>query len=229
MRYRLLTGMAAIAIASALGSGARAQVVPMYSLEGGLQGFGPNGGGVTVSADTVGATDGTGSLKVSVVQGATFVGALTGSVVPPMDNPNLTSIGVDVTVPGQFPGAFALIGVTIFGASQPSYPGGQLFGLQYQSTNFAHLEPLGPGTYHLDLGPLNGTNPLTFDTNQSYAQVFGSGPNQLIPTGFQFFFNKSNDAPLTVYLDNVTGAVPEPAAVSAMGLAGLALLRRRKA
>jgi hypothetical protein len=48
----------------------------------------------------------------------------------------------------------------------------------------------------------SATHPMTFATNQSFNQIFGtvgSGPNDMIPTGFQFFFNKSGDAPLTVY------------------------------
>jgi hypothetical protein len=50
-------------------------------------GFGPNGGGITVSQDTIGATAGTDSLKVSIVPGATFVGALTGNLNPAIGNP----------------------------------------------------------------------------------------------------------------------------------------------
>ena len=44
-----------------------------YSFESDLQGFHNNGGGTTVTQDTIGATNGTNSMKVSVVAGATFV------------------------------------------------------------------------------------------------------------------------------------------------------------
>jgi hypothetical protein len=68
---------------------------------------------------------------------------------------------------------------------------------------------------------------LTFATNQSFNQIFGtvgSGPNDLIPTGVQLFFNKSNDAPLTVYIDKVrvVNSVPEPATCGLMAFGAVA-------
>ncbi len=83
----------------------------------------------------IGATAGANSLKVSIVPGATFVGALTGNLDPAFGNPpGVDHILFDLTIaPGEeFTGGFGIIGVTIFGASQPDYPGGQQFGLQAQ-------------------------------------------------------------------------------------------------
>lgn len=232
MRKILMSAIAAVCAACLANS---AYAVTAYSLEGGLEGFGPNGGGVTVSADTIGATDGTGSMKVSVVQGATFVGALTGNVPSSIgDPPGLEYVLFDLTIPqgGEFTGSFALIGVTIFGASQPGP--GQQFGLQAQFADFEQIGGKAAGTYkdiRIDL--TSATHPLTFATGQTFNQIMGpnpGAPNDIIPTGFQFFLNKSNDAGVTVYIDNVRTFVPEPA-TSAMGALGLAVLgwaRRRR-
>jgi len=233
MRHRLLFAAASSAILFAAGA-AHAQTL-LYSFEAppvNPDGFGPNGGGVTITQDTIGATDLTHSMKMSVVPGATFVGALTGVVPPALnDPPGADYILFDMTVDSAFTGNFSLVGVTIFGASQPGP--GQQFGLQAQFADFEHIDGKGPGTYNnirIDLS--SATHPLTFAAGQSFNQIFGqvgSGPNDLIPTGFQFFLNKSNDAPSTIYIDNVrVGRIPEPASISMAALAGLALLGIRR-
>jgi hypothetical protein len=199
-----------------------------YSFEGGSppDGFGPNGGGVTVSQDTIGATEGVNSLKASVVAGATFVGALTGNVAPPIGNPpGVKSILFDLTIPagGEFTGGFAVIGVTIFGASQPDYPGGQLFGLQAQFADFEHIGGKAAGTYPVQIDLASATNQTDFSTG-SFNDIFGGfgdGVNVQIPTGFQFFINKSNDAPVTIYIDNVRTVVPEPAPAVMLSIGAL--------
>lgn len=207
-----------------------------YSFEGGTppDGFGANGGGVTITQDVIGATQGVNSLKASVVGGATFVGALTGVVAPAIgDPPGVKSILFDMTIPqgGEFTGGFAVIGVTIFGASQPGP--GQLFGLQSQFADFEHIGGKAAGTYTVQIDLTSATHPITFDASQSFNQIFGPNPgaaNDVIPTGFQFFINKSNDAPVTVYIDNVRTVVPEPTAVAMLSLGGVVLgLLRRKA
>lgn len=228
-------GVIALAMIACTSSSAHATLA--YSFEGGLppDGFGPNGGGVTISQDTIGATNGVNSLKASVVGGATFVGALTGNLHPSIgDPPGLQSIFFDLTIPqgGEFTGGFAVVGVTIFGASQPDYPGGQQFGLQAQFADFEHIGGKAAGTYTVQVDLSSATHPLTFATGQSFDQIFGgfgSGANDVIPTGFQFFLNKSNDAPLTVYIDNVRTVIPEPAtaAMLSLGALGLGLVRRR--
>src|ERR1700723_133227 len=90
MRYSLLCGATAVALALSATS-ARAQAL-LYGMETGTaanpDGFGPNGGGVSVSQNsTIGVTQGSDSMKVSVVGGATFVGALTGNVAPALAPP----------------------------------------------------------------------------------------------------------------------------------------------
>jgi hypothetical protein len=184
-----------------------------YSFEDDLEGFHANGGGTTVTQDTIGATDGTQSMKVSVVTGATFVGAQTATLDPAVfgDPPGLDHVHFDLTVTSRFDttGVFADVGVIVFGVTQPDFPGGQQ-GTQAQLANLAEDQvPIGhldPGTYRdlrIDLDKL--TDPLTFET-KTFNQIFGtlgSGPNDIIPTSFEFYFNKSNDAPLTVYVDNI--------------------------
>jgi hypothetical protein len=224
---------AAVAACFALGAGSvRAQT--LYSFEApptNPDGFGPNGGGVTVTQDTIGATHLVNSMKVSVVPGATFVGALTPTVNPLInDPPGITGVLVDVTLTEPFAGNFASLGVTIFGASQPGP--GQQFGLQAQFADFEPLEGKAAGTYTFQIDFNSATHPLTFATGQSFNDIFGtvgSGPNDLIPTGFQFFLNKSGTAPITFYVDNVR-LVPEPGTLAIAGaLAGLLLARRRPA
>lgn len=229
------TWLGAIAVAMIACTSSSAHATLAYSFEGGLppDGFGPNGGGVTISQDTIGATEGVNSLKASVVTGATFVGALTGNVHPSIgDPPGLQSIFFDLTIPqgGEFTGGFAVVGVTIFGASQPGP--GQQFGLQAQFADFEHIGGKAAGTYTVQIDLSSATHPLTFATGQSFDQIFGpnpGAPNDVIPTGIQFFLNKSNDAPLTVYIDNVRTVIPEPATavMLSLGAIGLGLVRRR--
>jgi hypothetical protein len=189
-----------------------------YSFEQGLEGFSGNGGGVTVAQDTIGATEGENSLRFAVIQQATFVGALTGQFDPAIigDPPGVDFFLIDLTITEQFTGTFANMGVTAFGDSQPDYPGGQQSGLQVQFIdNEMALGNLEPGTYRdfrLDLSDGN-FHPLTFEFPVSFNEAFGelgSGQDDLILTGFQFYINKSADAPITVYIDNVrTGMVVE--------------------
>ena len=58
------------------------------------------------------------------------------------------------------------------------------------------------------------TDPLTFET-KTFNQIFGtlgSGPDDIIPTSFELYFNKSNDNfALTVYIDNIRFGTSVPA------------------
>jgi hypothetical protein len=233
MRKDLLCVAAAVAIVACASSAWAADTL-IYGFEPDAQGFAANGGGVTVAQDTFGATEGTHSLKYSVVGGATFVGALTGNVPAILNNPpGVDHVTFDMTIgPNDaFTGAFDVLGITIFGASQPGPS--QQFGLQAQFAPLVHIEGLTPGTYTETIPLTGATNQVDFSTNQTFNQIFGSGANQQIPTGFEFFLNKSNDAASTVYIDNVRiggAAVPEPAscALLAIGAVGAVLGFRRR-
>jgi hypothetical protein len=216
--------VAAVAIVC-FGSTVRAQLI--YSFESPASnpdGFIPNGAGTTISQDTFGATDGTHSMKVSAVSGATFVGALTGSIPAPLNNPpGVDAIKFDMTMgPNDaFTGAFDVVGITVFGVNAPL---GQV-GLQAQFGSLIHVDGKSPGTYLNQLIPLtSATNPLTFTPGQSFNQIFTTGipdANHITPTGFEFFINKSNDAATTIYFDNVrvVATAPEPATCTLVGLA----------
>ena len=197
-------------------SAAHAADTLAYSFEtfqsGGLDGFQPNGGG-SFTSDTIGATDSGHSLKVDLGVADTFVGALTTVINPAPgsavigDPPGIDHVLFDLTIDSgqEFTGGFSVIGVTVFGMNQAG-----AFGFQRQYRDIEHVEGKAAGTYHdlrIDLTDSEGSHE-TF--NQTFG-VQGSG-SPLIPTGFEFFFNKSSDAPMTVYIDNVrvggTAGVP---------------------
>jgi hypothetical protein len=213
-----------VALLAALPQYAMAVDALAYSFENDLQGFHPNGLGTTITQDTIGATQGTHSMKVSIVGGATFVGALTPTLDPSIfgDPPGLDHVHFDMTITQRFDQlnpnpppdriGFARIGVIVFGTTQPDFPGGQQ-DTQAQLANLAEDEvPVGglePGTYRdqrIDLDklgdPFGAPQPKTF--NEIFGTV-GSGPNDIIPIGFELYFNKTGDPnfPLTVYIDNI--------------------------
>jgi len=218
-------------------SAAHAQLI--YSFETGTaanpDGFGPNGGGVTISQDTFGATQATHSMKASVVTGATFVGALTTTLPGALNNPpGVDAIKFDLTIAPNdvFTGGFDIVGITVFGSNAPL----AAFGLQAQFAPFIHVDGKAAGTYTDLVIPLTGaTNPLTFAGGQTFNDIFTAGapgPSQLNPSGFQFFINKSNDAPTTIYIDNVrvVPSVPEPATCGlvVMGAVVMGAIGRRR-
>jgi hypothetical protein len=229
--------LTAAVAATCLAFSARAADQLAYSFEADADGFHPNGGGTTTTQDTIGATLGTHSLKFAVVGGATFVGAQTERLDPTVfgDPPGLNEVTFDLTITDPFPDAlpgqtthFASLGVTVFGVSQPDFPGGQISG-QAQFFNQAdpslngerHIDDLAPGTYkNFRIMLTDAVHPFTFDEHQTFNQIFGtvgSGPNDVIPTSFEFYMNKSQ-VPVTVYIDNVRFGTAVPGDYNANGV-----------
>jgi hypothetical protein len=135
--------------------------------------------------------------------------------------------------PGQeFTGGFAVVGVTAFGCTQ----GGVSCGNPFQ---FADTENIGgkmADTYkdiRIDLDNSLHAHPITGQPGLSFNQIMGpnpGAPNDIIPTHFQLFFNKSDDQGLTVYIDNVRAVIPEPATFGLLcvGAVVIGFARRRR-
>lgn len=185
-----------------------------YSFEDDLQGFGPNGAGITITQDTIGATEGTQSMKVDIVQGATFVGALADVGTIPNefigDPPGIESVVFDLTIEEQFPqdeGFFLQAGITVFGSSQPDFVGGLFEGLSIQFfEDEVPLQDLEAGTHEVRIDLTSAPHPLTFETGLSFNEIVGtegSGEFDIIPTGFQIYISKSANSPWTGYIDNI--------------------------
>jgi hypothetical protein len=208
----------------------------VYSFETGgafnPDGFGPNGGGTITKTLGVGNTVGANSMHEEALPGDTFFGALTqAGLLPVLTSAEVDAIKVDVTLLTPYTGTNATIGVTYFAYHDPDdIPGTgdeTAFGTPFQTDNASiqHLDGKAPGTYTLTIpllefnshAPFNG--PTLFN-NPNPAQDWDLG-------GFQLTFQKDNTAPLDVYVDNVR-AVPEPASIGCLALAGLVVLRRRR-
>ncbi len=199
MRYVAL----ALAVASWSGSAARASSTLVYSFENGdQQGFFGNGASLEseVALDTIGATEGTSSLKFALVPEDTFAGVLTSTLPEAIgDPPGVEYVLFDLTIPTPFgeQTGFARIGVTIFG-SNPDLGAG----LQAQfRNNEVSLGDLPAGTHQIRIN-LDDADQFG---NKSFNELFGAidDPLSLFPTGFQLYINKSNTVPFTVYFDNI--------------------------
>jgi hypothetical protein len=173
----------------------------VYSFETGLEGFGPNGSPPPVlSQSTTGATHGSNAMRVDLEAGATFVGALDAVDLPAAlgNPPGLESVLFDLTITELFPANFANISVTVFGRTKsepPSFVQAEFFA-------FVHADDRPPGTYpDLQIDLDEAVHPVTFQI-ESFNEIFGEDPTDLVPTGFQFSFNKST-VPYTMYIDNV--------------------------
>ena len=154
--------------------------------------------GATTSQDTIGATEGSFSLKYDVGNGG-FVGARTETVIPAAlgNPPGVDYVLFDMYVPAAYGGTFADMGVTVFGHDIPD----SLFGLQAQfgqdgsPGSLLSIAALAPGQYHdLRINLTGAQNPVTFATGESFNQIFGPGPGQLtVASAFQFFISKNGD------------------------------------
>jgi hypothetical protein len=188
-----------------------AQVTQVYSFESGLAGFTNNGSGTTVTLDTIGATDGAQSMKVAIT-GPTFVGAVTDQLHPAIgDPPGLDHVLFDLTFTDPFPeGAFAVVGIMVFGVDQNGFDVQLQTGPSLDNEELEwHIDDREPGTYRdIRMDMTQFLHPITFDFPATFNDIVGtqgSGPNDMIPTGFQLYFNKTGGIAnsLTVYIDNI--------------------------
>jgi hypothetical protein len=195
----------------------RAQDTLVYSFEPDLEGFHPNGAGITITQDTIGTTEGTSSMKVAMT-GPTFVGALTEDLNPAIgDPPGLDHVTFDMTLTDPFPeGGFAVVGVMIFAVTQDGTPVQLQTGPSVDPALEFHIDGLAPDTYRdVRIDMTQFIHPVTFEpgTFNDIVGTQGSGPNDIIPVGFQLYFNKTGGLgfPLTVYIDNIRVGMTPPA------------------
>lgn len=198
---RVLVALTALAVGFGGAARVRASSTLVYSFEGGdIQGFGnnfsaPEGANNEVVVDTIGATDGTGSLKFAMVTEEFFAGVLTSQLDPAIENPpGVDFVLFDLTIPQAFVGpGFARTSVTVFG----SHPDVGLIDAQFLA-NEVPLDNLPAGTHQIRI---NLSSAAAFP-GFSFNQLFGP-PIDATPTGFQIYINKSSTVPFTVYFDNI--------------------------
>jgi hypothetical protein len=224
---RLLSTSTGMLMSLALGlslhcaAGVSAQETRVYSFEPDLEGFGLNGGGVTVSHETsgIGATHGTNSMKLEYADFSSFAGAATANIHPAFNDPlGLDFVRMDFTNTNRFvpptpePGVtptYANAGITFFG----DLPGNPVQPAQIQF--FLVEEPLGalePGTHEVEFDLSNEGGPggmgggLNVDTGQikGYDAWVDAG---FVPLTFQIYINKNGrfgdpTFAWTVYMDN---------------------------
>ena len=205
-----------------------AQPALAYSFElGDLDGFEANPLGLAIivsEEDTIGVTEGSRSMKLEVNQNATFVGAVTGQLdgieTSIGDPPGVDYIAYDLTLEEQFPSeGFVDTSIMMFGLSQDGQtvdPPVQFF------DNQVAVGDLEPGTHSICIELTRAVHPLTFEIN-TFNEILGtegSGENDVIPTGFQIYFNKSTQAPWTGYIDNVRAGHNIPGDYTCDGMVG---------
>jgi len=201
-----------------------------YSFEGNPPPDGFFGLGAAVTQDTIGATQGTNSMKYAAGGGG-FVGARTETVIPAAlnDPPGVNFVLFDMTLTEAYAGGFADIGVTVFGHALNA-PGGAQFGHQVQFADTVSIATLGVGTHtdlRIDLDQSQGP----YRPGESFNAIFGPGPTDLtVASAFQFYISKNAGVPVTVYIDNVRLGIPEPTTFALLGVCAVALsgmVRRR--
>src|SRR5205814_6062201 len=129
-----------------------------------------NSGG-TYTQDTIGATEGTHSMKVSLIaNGDTFVGAVTPLINPTPTGaiignpPGIDHVLFDVTITDQFTGNFSNMGVIVFGCTQTND-----CTLKRQYVDEENIK-LAPGTYkdlRIDLL-------FSYESQDSFNDTFGA-------------------------------------------------------
>jgi hypothetical protein len=190
---------------------AAARATPVYSFETvnaiGPDGFHNNGGDTVIAQDTIGATDGTHSLKFAQGPAATFTGAETETIPPILNVPTTYGISFDLTVPagGALASGFARIGLSEFGSENDSPDPQHPIIDQLQTPGFAerNINLAAGNTYHLTIPSIALFNPRTFELYVSFASNFGATPDKLTPVAWELYINKSPAVSYTVYIDNV--------------------------
>jgi hypothetical protein len=199
----LAVALAALAVGLGLAARAGAGVTLLYSFEqGDIEGFSnnfsaPEGELNEVVVDTIGATEGTGSLKFAMVPEEFFAGVLTSFLPEAIENPpGVDFVLFDVTIPNEFVGpGFARTSITMF-ASHPDLGAG--LQAQFQASEVA-LDGLAPGTHQIRI---NLTTPPVQFPGRTFNDLFGP-PIDMTPSGFQIYINKTPGVPFTVYFDNI--------------------------
>jgi len=216
----IVTAAAASAVAAMLAGGSSASAAPLYSFEtlynnaGTIDATGTrpdnffaNGGDTVIAQDTIGATDGPHSMKFAQGPAATFTGAWTALMPPALQATTTTALSFDLTVPsgGALASGFARIGLSQFGTENDSPDPMHPTVDQLQTPGFAeqNINLAAGGTYHLTIPLLALFDPRTFDLYTPFSRSWGTTPDKLTPTMFEFYINKSPDVSYTVYLDNV--------------------------
>jgi hypothetical protein len=187
----------------------------VYSFEPDLEGFAPNGAGITVTHEnTIGVTEGANSMKIAMT-GPTFVGAQTDLLHPAIgDPPGLDHVSFDLTITEPFlmegEEGFAVVGVMVFGVDQAANPVQLQTGPSEDPALEFHIDGLEPGTYPVTIDMTQfASHPISFEEGPiSFNDIIGtegSDPNDMIPTSFQLYFNKTGGLQfgLTVYIDNI--------------------------
>lgn len=212
-RLRLLALLLVCIGASSLASQALAQATLAYSFEDGLQDFNANGAHITpLTQDTIGATHGAHSMRMELLQDATYAGALAGNLDPSIigDPPGVVSVAFDLTIPDQFPaGGYVDVFIVFFGLQVGTQSPAHEVSFQFDVTNRRGVGDLAPGTYPLTLEFNEAYHPLDFVNfdPRPFNDIFGvagsGNPIDLIPVGFQITVNKTTDAPWVGYIDNI--------------------------
>jgi hypothetical protein len=227
MRYSLLCGAAMAALALSTVS---AKAGLLYSFEAGDVG-GPTDGfisnGIAPIPSNAAGTVTNGLRSLELVAPAGFNGALTQTNLPAdLANPALSAITMDVTNLVQYGGTFSNIGFDFF----VSNPGLGDFGEQWGPPTSAWPTAYFAGQQLGLTIPVEGTGAAGLNS-LSFSQLLAAGYSV---TGFQILVSNGGgtNPSQTEYVDNIQGvvpAVPEPASLSVLGMAGgLALSRRRR-
>jgi hypothetical protein len=134
-----------------------------------------------------------------------------------------------------------LFGVNMFGTAQgarfaaaPTSANGGVFAIRSADNSdlqsfFNYVEG---NTYHvsLDANYDTGLVSTAVDNVSTGSYPFAAGPASNVTTQ-EFFMHLNGESGFanSIAIDNISGAVPEPASLALLGLAGLTMLRRRRA